>query len=475
MLFNSSDYVLFLGIVFFLFWGARNHVWLRTVVLLVSSYLFYMSWNALFILLILGSTVLDYFIALGIARAGAPRKKKLLLLVSLVGNLGTLCLFKYYDFALGSLASVLGLPQLLDGQLHWLLPVGISFYTFQTLSYTLDVYRGELQPTTSFLRFATFVAFFPQLVAGPIVRAAEFLPQFESPPSLDRSQVGSGFFLILRGMVKKVLVADFLAGRWIDRVWDDPGAYSSSEVWFAVFAYTWQLYGDFSGYTDIARGSARLLGFELPINFRRPFQATGPIDFWSRWHLTLSSWIRDYVYVPLGGSKKGRARSYVNLFITFLLAGIWHGAGWTFVIFGVWHGAAVAGNRMFRDWARSHESLWISQAYRAVPRRVWTALNLTLFVLHWPVFRSPDLDTMMRMYRQMFSFSGTAMRVDPWTWAVTLAFTVVHLTPQGWVDRVAQWYRDSSDIARAGFTIAMAAILVWVGRGQATPFIYFQF
>ena len=472
MLFNSLEYALFLFIVFALFWAMARARLARTVLLLLASWLFYMSWNATFIFLIVGSTVLDYYVGHGIHRAKKQSTRKLLLLLSLCGNLGALGLFKYADFFVGALGDGLGAlgVEVAPEPLGLILPVGISFYTFQTLSYTIDVYRGRLEPQRSFLEFATFVAFFPQLVAGPIVRAKEFLPQFRHQPRLGLHRAGEAAFLIMRGLVKKVLIADFLAANLIDRVWDDPGAWSTLEVWTAVFAYTWQLYGDFSGYTDIARGSAKLFGFELPINFRRPFNSTGPIDFWDKWHITLSTWIRDYVYIPLGGSRYGRVRSYFNLWFAFLLTGIWHGAGWTFVIFGVWHATTVSINRIWRDWRgkdREPATGW--------KRRALVLFNLSLFVVHWPMFRSPNIDNMFAMYERMFAFEGTAFRVAWYVVAVLGAITVIHFTPARWVSEAREAMARAPVYAQATVIIAVTAALVWVGRQQAAPFIYFQF
>ena len=472
MLFNSLEYVLFLFVVFVLFWSMARARVLRTVLLLVASWLFYMSWNATFIFLIVGSTVLDYLVGGAIARTDSRGRRRALLLVSLVGNLGALALFKYADFFIEAVSAGLTASgvAVAPARLSLVLPVGISFYTFQTLSYTIDVYRGRLEPAKSFLEFATFVAFFPQLVAGPIVRAKEFMPQFAHAPRIGVERAGEAAFLILRGMVKKVLVADFLAANLIDRVWDDPGAWSTLEVWTAVFAYTWQLYGDFSGYTDIARGSAKLFGFELPINFRRPFNSTGPIDFWDKWHITLSTWIRDYVYIPLGGSKHGRARSYANLFVAFFLTGIWHGAGWTFVIFGLWHATTVSINRLWRD-LRGKKG----REATGWKRRALVLFNLSLFVVHWPMFRSPSLDNMLAMYDRMFAFEGTAFRVAWYVVAVIVVFTAIHFSPPSWVREARERMVHAPAFAQAAVVIAITAVLVWVGRQQAAPFIYFQF
>ncbi|MEM7448087.1 MAG: MBOAT family O-acyltransferase [Myxococcota bacterium] len=471
MLFNSFEYVLFLVLTCSAFWGLVRYRLLRTVMLLLSSYVFYMSWNASFLVLIVGSTAVDYCVAIQIYKSERPWQRKALLAISLTLNLGLLGLFKYADFAVGAFvetASLFGFA-LEPTYLHLVLPVGISFYTFQTLSYSIDVYRGTLKPTRSFLEFATFVAFFPQLVAGPIVRASEFLPQFDKDPRLRTHQVGEGLFLILCGMMKKVLVADFLAIRLIDRVFENPGTFSSAEVWFAVYAYTWQLYGDFSGYTDIARGSARLFDFELPRNFDRPFQTTGPIEFWRCWHMTLSRWVQDYIYIPLGGSRISPLRSYANLFFSFVLIGVWHGAGWTFVLFGIWHATGVTLNRLYRSLRTSKEP------FRGWKKWLSMLVSVHFFVIHWPIFRSPNVERMMEVYEQMFAFSGASMRVDGWVWTVFIAVSVVHFTPRLWVPKVQSFFVSLPAFAQAAVVTAIAALLLYVGSEQAAPFVYFQF
>ena len=339
MLFNSLDYFVFLALTLGGFWAAR---WLgrerdevgeerasgerdrrltvrgagpRLFFLFLASCAFYMAWNPAYIGLILFSTLLDFTAGLQIAGAMTQARKKAWLLVSLGGNLGLLGVFKYFNFfsaATGDVFSLFGV-QLDTPVLDVLLPVGISFYTFQTLSYTIDVYRGRLEPCRSLVRFCFYVTFFPQLVAGPIVRAAEFLPQIDRPPWLTRERIGNALFLIAMGVTKKVVFADFVSVNLVDRVFDDPAAFSATEVVIALYGFTLQIYCDFSGYTDVARGSAKLFGLELPENFDRPYQATSVSDFWRRWHMTLSTWLRDYLYFPLGGSRKGPARTYVNL------------------------------------------------------------------------------------------------------------------------------------------------------------------
>jgi alginate O-acetyltransferase complex protein AlgI len=472
MLFNSFDYVFFLTAAFALFWALVRLRVLRVILLLVASYLFYMSWNATFIVLIVFSTMVDYAIGLALGRVERPAGRKWLVFASVAVNIGLLGVFKYADFAISAVQlalSSLGLQVELP-LLRLVLPVGISFYTFQSLSYTIDIYRRRLEPRRNPLEFAAFVAFFPQLVAGPIVRATQFLPQLDRRPALDDARASRGLFLILLGMTKKVAIADFLAVNLIDRVFDNPAAFSSSEVLAAMYAYTWQLYGDFSGYTDIARGSALLFGFDLPENFRRPFAATGPLDFWRRWHITLSSWVRDYVYIPLGGSERGRGRKYANLFVTLFIIGVWHGAGFTFLLFALWHATGVVINRVWRDVrgeGRGEPAGW---------RRVLCVVaNVHFFVLHWPIFRSPSVERTIEVYEQVLAFQWAPFRVSPAVAAIAVGMFAVHYTPVEWFEKIRDGFARAPAWVQLAVTALVALALMEIGGSQPQPFIYFQF
>jgi D-alanyl-lipoteichoic acid acyltransferase DltB (MBOAT superfamily) len=318
----------------------------RVVVLFVASSLFYHAWAAAMpgpyrylLALLLGAIVLDYYLGLWIERASSARRRKALVIASLCSNLGILVFFKYTDFFT---QDVLHLPV---SPLHLILPAGISFHTFQSLSYTIDVYRGQLRATRSVVTFATFVLFFPQLVAGPIVRAQTLLPQLEELPPLELAAATAGLFRIVVGLFKKIALADALALALVDRVFEDPARFSSVEVLAAVYGYALQIYLDFSAYSDIAIGSAQLLGFTLPENFRTPYRAADLQAFWRRWHISLSTWLRDYLYIPLGGGHGPPWQTYVNLIATMLLGGLWHGASWTFVVWGALHGVGLAVTR----------------------------------------------------------------------------------------------------------------------------------
>ena len=347
MLFNSQVFLIFFVVVYGLY-RLLPHRW-QNVLLLVSSYFFYGWWDWRFLTLIFLSTVIDY-IAGGIIYSAGPnqRRRKAAVVVSMTSNLVILGFFKYFNFFADNLSAVLqyaGLPAF-TRHLNIILPVGISFYTFQAMSYALDIYRGHLKPARSFLNFATFVAYFPQLVAGPIERASNLLPQIENPRTITRAGIESGAWLIFWGLFKKCVIADNLAVL-VDGVFGATGATGATSL-LALYAFAFQILCDFSGYSDIARGLARWMGVELMLNFNNPYAALNPKDFWSRWHISLSSWLRDYLYIPLGGNRKGRRRTYINLALTMLLGGLWHGAAWTFVTWGAFHGLLLV---IYHRWA----------------------------------------------------------------------------------------------------------------------------
>ena len=345
MAFNSIVFFLFLFFVSTLYFLLPYRF--RWALLLASSYYFYMSWNTTYALLILCSTITAYLTALLMECNKSIRMRRFYLCVSLIVNLGILFTFKYFNFLMGSLQGVLScfLIPFKFPFLNVLLPVGISFYTFQTLSYTMDVYREKMKPEKHFGIFALYISFFPQLVAGPIERATHLLPQFFKKHSFDVKRILSGVKIIVWGLFKKVVVADTLA-MYVDSVYNNPYQHTGPSFVVATYFFAFQIYCDFSGYSDIAIGSAKILGFDLMKNFNLPYFASNITDFWHRWHISLSTWLRDYLYIPLGGNQKGKKRTHINLLITMLLGGIWHGANWTFVIWGALHGLFLVVSKM---------------------------------------------------------------------------------------------------------------------------------
>jgi len=362
----------------------------RKVLLTTASLLFYSAWRWPYVSLLLFSTVLDYNCARSIHRAATQGRRVFFLVVSMVGNLGVLGIFKYTNFLLENVESLLGVTglQMELGPLSIILPLGISFYTFQTMSYTIDVYRGRLQPRDSLLDVALFVSFFPQLVAGPIMRANHFMPQLEREHTWDAARAKSGLLLMLWGMGKKLLIADALAPI-VEQAYAQPEAFSGWALLVATYCFAFQIYCDFSGYSDLAIGAARVLGFDVPLNFNRPYFATNITTFWRRWHISLSTWLRDYLYISLGGNRLGRWRTLVNLMLTMLLGGLWHGASWNFVIWGGIHGGMLVLHKLWL-WKRGQAKA--VDTTRPVRWVILTAINFHLVCVTWVFFRAGTLD-----------------------------------------------------------------------------------
>jgi alginate O-acetyltransferase complex protein AlgI len=473
MNFHSLDYLVFLALVLCGYWLLLRHKMLRLLLVVVASCVFYMAWQPIYIVLLMTSVALDYTLAMVIASTADPRLRKLWVGVSVCVNLGLLGIFKYFNFFASATADVLSLLglQIDPIRLNLLLPVGISFYTFESLSYTIDVYRGKRQPTRNFLEFAFFLTFFPHLVAGPIVRASDFLPQLESRPQLLPRAVGDGLFLMATGMVKKVAFADYLAVNLVDRVFDDPSAYSAMEVMLALYAYTVQIYCDFSGYTDLARGSAMLFGLHLPENFDRPYQSASPAEFWRRWHMTLSSWLRDYLYYPLGGSRCSPARSYFNLFLTVFLIGLWHGAAWTFVIYGTLHGSAMVLHRFF--YLRSGRT-------NSTIDPVWLHVVKVIGTLHFVVlsrvfFRASDFDNAVQVIGQILHGSASIVHVSGDVLGVLALGYCLHYLPRDWYRRMQEGFVVLPAPVQGALLAAVGGGLMLVASEDVVPYIYFQF
>jgi alginate O-acetyltransferase complex protein AlgI len=458
MLFNSGIFWLFFSVFFAAWWLVRNRLQARNALILFASYVFYGWWDVRFLGLIIFSTLLDYGVGLRLANTDQPRARKAWVACSIVGNLSVLGFFKYWNFFQESAAHILsdlGL-QAHPFTLHIILPIGISFYTFQTMSYTLDVYRREMQATRDFIGFAAYVAFFPQLVAGPIERARNLLPQFQSLRVVHAKDIASGLDLIIWGLFKKVVIADQLAP-FVDTVY----ANQSNGIplyALATLAFGFQIYGDFSGYSDIARGLARLLGFTLVVNFNRPYTAHSLREFWRRWHISLSTWLRDYLYIPLGGNLKGPGHTLRNLWITMLLGGLWHGAGWPFIVWGAWQalGLTLEHVRPTTPTKRTHPA-----------GRWWT---LCWIFAGWHIFRMPSLTCLQTGW--------TAL--PAWTWGyvipalalIGLLLLLENLASPHAPDGEAPGYERPWGPLLSG--ILLYGVFV-CHTGESAPFIYFQF
>ncbi len=465
MLFNSFAFALFFPLVWIAYWLLRRTDHARVWLLLGASYVFYGYWDWRFLGLILGSTVLDFTVGAAMAKSEAPRRRRWLLAASLMGNLGALAFFKYWGFFTEEAARLMrsvGIEPNLP-MLEILLPVGISFYTFQTLSYTIDIYRGVLRPERSFARFALFVAFFPQLVAGPIVRARDFLPQITRRPTLTRAAFRSGLALIAWGLVKKVAIADYLGGELVDAMWESPERYGGYATLVGIWGYALQIYGDFSGYSDCAIGIARLLGFELCRNFDAPYRALSPRDFWRRWHISLSTWLRDYLYISLGGNRGGAWINYRNLLLTMLLGGLWHGASWMFVLWGAYHGLLLVFDRLLglvdpRTWYGT----WI--------RRV---VVFHLICLGWVFFRSTTPEDAWAVLGSLFAPRGDAA-IGVYVWCAVAFGFATHLLPSGIKEGLRTRFAELPGFL-LGIAYALILGLLITAFSLERPFIYFQF
>jgi D-alanyl-lipoteichoic acid acyltransferase DltB (MBOAT superfamily) len=476
MLFNSLLYMLFLAVVVGVSWALVRWRWGRTVFLLITSCLFYMAWDPRYILLILGAATWDWWMARTIDALpdSQAKRRKLLMLASVAVNLGLLCYYKYLGFFAQNLTAALqaiGLQAVIPVA-KVALPLGISFFTFQSMAYVIDVWRRELPAERNLLRFLLFATFFPQLVAGPISRAHTLLPQLHRAPQLDEHAVGDALFRIAKGLAKKVIFADWLALNLVDRAFSHPELYSGAEVMVALYAYSLQIYCDFSGYTDVAIGSARLLGVTLPENFARPYRARTVAEFWRRWHISLSTWLRHYVFFPLGGSKGSIWLAQRNTLITLTLIGLWHGANWTFVVYGLIHGLAIAWNRwqhrkLPKDW--SHDQLpWTQNLWRI-------ALTFHFVVLARILFRAPSLADAGKVTAALWQNGWGLARIDRGTWAVLVVGFALHWLPPRWADDLQQRFR-SWPVAWQGAALAGVAVVMGaIAETDAVPFIYFQF
>jgi D-alanyl-lipoteichoic acid acyltransferase DltB (MBOAT superfamily) len=477
MIFHTAQFGVFLAVVLGLSGLLLSRRRARETFLLLASWVFYAAWNIRYLGLILFSTVLDYIIGAEIHRSHDPGKRKLLLTASIVGNLGVLAIFKYYDFFVDNLVWLLGLFGLHPSisALSVILPVGVSFYTFQSMSYTIDIYRGQLEPRKSLRQFALFVGFFPQLVAGPIVRAREFLPQLDSPPGATENQTGSGIYLVLRGLIKKVLIGDLLAVHLVDPVFGNPAGYGALAIAAAIYGFKFQIYNDFSGYTDIARGTGRLLGYEFPINFRAPFKAASITDYWRRWHITMGSWFRDYVFFPLGGSKGGTVRTCLNIFFTFALVGLWHGAAWTFVLWGCYHGVLLSLSIINRFVANrvGLGKMIDPESWSRTGHFLRVALMFHVTMLGGLIFRSPDLETASTLASRLCrGLAGPA--VDLRFVALTVFAFGLHFVPEDWKANLEERFVGLHPLLQGAAIAIVIGLLVTIA-GQTQPYYYFQF
>ena len=480
MLFPTFAFGVFFVVVFVVNWLTRPHPTLWKPLMLGFSIFFYGWWSWRFVLLLAATIVINWVVghltAACLQGPGAHdvRAARRWVRIGVTANLGILGVFKYWDFfavELSNLLESVGISGSLP-ILEYTLPVGISFYTFQAMSYIIDVGRGNVREMAP-MDFAVYLSFFPQLVAGPIVRASEMAPQLAARPDPRYVPAAEAFGLILNGLFKKVVVSSFLASEIVDGVFADPGGHSGPEVVLAVYAYAVQIYADFSGYTDIAIGVALLLGFRFPQNFNAPYRALTLQDFWRRWHMTLSRWLRDYLYVPLGGNRGGRVATYRNLMLVMLLGGLWHGSTWNFVIWGGIHGVVLAVERLVRE---RRERLGLGPILPAgIGEVVRWLVTFHVVCLAWVFFRSESLSASFEMLGAIANFDNYAGTATPLVIAVTFGALAFQFMPEGWTAQIRDGFADLSWLAQ-GAVVGLGLVAIDVlGPSGVAPFIYFQF
>ncbi len=477
MLFNSLDFALFLPIVFVLYWFVFNkHLKRQNLLIAVASYFFYGWWDWRFLLLILFSTIVDYSIGILLSKKEDARTRKALLWVSIIVNLGFLGFFKYFNFFADNFVqafSFLGY-EFQAYSLNIILPVGISFYTFQTLSYTIDVYKRKLEPTKDFISFAAFVSFFPQLVAGPIERATNLLPQFYNKRKFDYKNAVDGTRQILWGLFKKVVVADSCA-QYANVIFNSYDDYSGSTLFLGAIFFTFQIYGDFSGYSDIAIGTSRLFGFNLMQNFSFPYFSRDIAEFWRRWHISLSTWFRDYLYIPLGGSRGGTSMKVRNTFIIFLVSGFWHGANWTFIFWGLLNALYFLPLLLAKKNRNNLETIALNRTFPSLKEFFFVLKTFLLTVFAWVFFRAESMTHAFNYIKGMFSLSF--FKMPEFLPAILLIIITLFLMVE-WSGRDKKFALENIELRwnkPLRYTIYIVLAICVMTFTSKQEFIYFQF
>ncbi len=470
MLFNSGTFWL-LFLLFLAFYRYLYHrIQARLVYVVVFSLFFYYKSSGWYVLVFGGLIVLNYYLGLWLSRLRVPDNRRLLLTLGIVSNLSFLLYFKYTNFLVQQIFYLMGGD---FERLDIFLPIGISFYTFQVISYLVDVYRGEIAPERSLLGFAFYLSFFPQLVAGPIVRARDFLPQIRRPITFDLITLHTGTYLVLKGLFKKAVIADYLA-QYVDIVYSNPVGYSGFENLMAMYAYTLQIYCDFSGYSDMAIGLGLWMGFHLPENFRSPYQSGSITEFWRRWHISLSFWLRDYLYIAMGGNRKGVAKQYVFLMLTMLIGGLWHGASWSFVVWGGAHGLGLMVHKWFvaqtpARWRESEVGLVLG----------WL-LTFHFVAVLWVFFRNADFALALGSLWQIvahfdLAFVAPFWAARPWVCVMLLLGFTLHFIPHWFKQEALAWFVGWPLIVKIIFWVLVVQLIIQFQSETVQPFIYFQF
>lgn len=447
----------------------KNRRWQMITFVVAFSLYFYYKSSGFFFLLLVGTSLLDWSLSRLMMRLVSRAARRACVTLSIMASIGILCYFKYANFFIDNWNGIVG-----DNfqPLDIILPVGISFYTFQSISYIVDVYKGRVEATKTWLEYAFFLSFFPALVAGPIVRADYFLPQVKQNVKATRDEIYLGLWLIILGIVKKAIIADYIA-QYNDLIFANPTGYTGFESLMGVVGYTMQIYCDFSGYSDMAIGIALIMGFKLSANFNFPYKSNNLTDFWRNWHISLSSWLRDYIYIPLGGNRKGTLRTYLNNFLTMLIGGLWHGANWKFVIWGAMHGIGLAIHKLFKPLLDKIPDTWIVKALS------WTVTMIFVSLL-WVFFRADSWQESLLIIKNIFvdfrpDYIPVFLSVR-YVWVVMMAVIVIsHSLPRRWYDVMSRWFVNSPWIAKLVIFVVVVQLVIQFMSEEVTPFIYFQF
>jgi alginate O-acetyltransferase complex protein AlgI len=471
MLFNSGQFLALFAVFITIYAFIYNIKIVRTAYVLLFSFLFYYKASGWYLLILLLSILIDYFVAFLIYNGKSKAIKTFWLIVSVSANVGLLCYFKYTNFFIENVNAITGSKY---SFLNIFLPIGISFYTFQTLSYIIDVYKGIIKPTKSLADYAFYMSFFPHLVAGPIVRARDFLPQIKEKITLDRQDIGEGFYLIIKGLIKKAIIADYIA-QYADLVYSNPGGYSGFENLIAIYAYALQIYCDFSGYSDMAIGIAKLMGFQLGENFNAPYISTSTTEFWRRWHISLSGWLRDYIYIPLGGNRKGEFNQYLFLFITMLIGGFWHGPSWKFVIWGAAHGAGLAIHKLWMKYMKG-KTFRDTLAWRAFS---WL-MTFHFVAFLWIFFRASTFSSAIESIQSIFTrmdwgyFAPFVKARGLFCILLVLGY-VIQFIPENLKLKLRKYTGSTPMLAKALILLFVIQLILQIQLENVQPFIYFQF
>ena len=474
LLFNTGLFlilfVFFIGIYRLL----RRFRTVKMIFVILFSLYFYYKSSAEYCFILLGVCISDYVLGICMGKARPNWVRRLIVFVNVALNVGMLAYFKYFNLILQTISTF---TEKNFDPLDIILPAGISFFTFRSISYIVDLYRRKLEPCTNFLDYTFYLTFFPPLLAGPVVRAVDILPQVKANPIATRAMVGEGLFLIIAGLIKKVIVADFISGNFVDRVFDNPALYSGFENLMAMYGFTLQLYCDFSGYSDMAIGIALLLGYRFKDNFNSPFKSQSPTEFWRRWHISLSTWLRDYVYIPMGGNRKGKARAYFNQFTTMVVGGLWHGASWMYVIWGAFHGLLLVFHKMFKSILpplseKGKSSIW---RYGA---NIFLTFNLV--VIAFVFFRMPSLEGVRQMGHQIFfDFHASVMpQFIAGYFTIILAMFLgffLHFAPAEWAKSLKDRFIATPLWLQAVILALVILIIIQVRQTDIVPFIYLQY